>query len=138
VALGHWGGAASQNLAAPAELAAGEEVGEARELTKDRFLAGVGAERPPAGIGVDAGRARPSRPRIRCTTGQMRGTARLGDLQWGTTRYQTSSSSGGRKRRRLGRTAPMAALMGWWPARLAMSARRGGTTPFIAGVPPSL
>jgi hypothetical protein len=47
------GGAAGQNPAALAELAAGEEVGEARELTKDRFVAGVGAERPPAGVTPD-------------------------------------------------------------------------------------
>jgi hypothetical protein len=69
-----------QSPAAPTQLAAEEEVGEVRELTKDRFVGGVGAERPPAGTGVDAGRARPLRPGIRCTTGQMHGTTGLGDL----------------------------------------------------------
>jgi hypothetical protein len=81
------GGATDQKPAAPAELAAGEEVGEARELTKDRFVAGVGEECPPAGTDVDAGRACPPRLGIRCTAGQMRGTAGLGVLHWGTTRY---------------------------------------------------
>jgi hypothetical protein len=39
----------------------------------------------------------------------------LGDLWWSTVRSQTSSSSGGRKRWRLGGVAPLAALMAGQP-----------------------
>jgi hypothetical protein len=39
----------------------------------------------------------------------------LGDLWWSTVRSQTISSSGGRKRWRLGGAAPLAALMAGRP-----------------------
>jgi hypothetical protein len=55
---------------------AGEVVGEAFGLTVDRFVSRVGAKRPPASTGVDAGAARPPRPKIQRSAGQS--TARRG------------------------------------------------------------
>jgi hypothetical protein len=46
---GQWRRWTRWNAAAPVAGLAGEEVVEARELTNDRFAAGVGAEGRPAG-----------------------------------------------------------------------------------------
>jgi hypothetical protein len=96
--LGHGRWRLRPNSGEPAAGSAGEVVGEACGLTIDRFLSGVGAERPSSSAGGDAGAARPPRPKIRRSAGQSaarRGLGTCGGARRGLKRARLAVDASG-------------------------------------------